>query len=1123
VVRASLHTSGNTGVVSLLRQGRVVQKLSLSPLFQSQTPIKSQMTTVSPHSDVSSNAETQYVDFASKDSDDVLSADSDFDFEELSERFVQEYREGKNPSVEEYAARYPEIAEEIKDLFPTLALLEEGSKRDSLSNYSTSVGGKGKIPPPIQRLKNYRIIRELGRGGMGVVYEAWDETLDRVVALKVTKIFPGEETQTIKRFQREARMAARLHHTNIMPVFGYDNVDDRFFYAMQLIDGVSLEQFLRLKEEEASQTIDSTHEVKRRLRARERRNATTRDDSVSSSEGEDSADERRVWGGFYDVLHRSGVSFETTQSALDANEPPRNKSNESNDDVSAQPSSLRHKSPTTSPNDDSEQAFEVSDQEQKTPPRFLWNRLRRLLFLEKRQLKFNARSIPGVGGIGAILPAPEKALLSVHIASYDYYQRIGDVGAQAARALDYAHRHDVVHRDIKPSNLIVDYEGVLWITDFGLAKSIHENDLTRQGQLVGTLRYLAPEALEGKFSPLSDVYSLGLTLYELLTFTPAFGETNYSKLLTQVAQGELVKPRRINPNIPIDLETIILKAIEHKPEKRYATAGELADDLQRFLDERPIRARRVGLLEQGWRWCKRNKLTASLSFLLLATIVISWGALTYITVSDNRKTHDLYEEKAAETVRAEKNLDLALQAFDQLFEKLGSQGDVKFDFLDDYSYFNPPEGEANVSEKDAGALESLLTFYDGFTKENENDQNLLFKAANAYANIGRLSKALGRSKVSVAFEKAYDLYLSSLQGVKDNAERLQTVLAMAQVVVALFEIDAPNDHPEELEEKCAYVIDELVNLPNHTEQCDSMIAQLRFERAVYRMYVVRFEADPTPGFFAPSRPASPTDRQRDEIQADFDAARARINVMSRNATLSVDQLTLASKFYGYYALWRLTLDDSEGARNLQTIGQEYAKALTIQAPREPRAVVAVFVQNVLRSVIEDHIRKTSFDLEEKEKLAQDFDEAKKEALKLIDSLVEEYPNSVQYGSFQIFVYFHYAKREALEGNLDAAGDLLKFADEKAQEFSKRRPDFSEFQFFLHLHSGAAELALREGRLDEAEKRLKIVKETLERLNETDSSKKDRRSVELTQRRQEYYQRLMDELAVKRETSSSNEQ
>ena len=124
---------------------------------------------------------------------------------------------------------------------------------------------------------------------------------------------------------------------------------------------------------------------------------------------------------------------------------------------------------------------------------------------------------------GEGLPTSEKGLLSVQITSSNYYQQVCDIGIQAANALEFAHRHNVLHRDIKPSNIILDKEGVVWITDFGLAKPIDDYSLTKQGRLVGSQRYLAPEvAKEYDYSPSSDLFALGLTLYELLTFTPAY-------------------------------------------------------------------------------------------------------------------------------------------------------------------------------------------------------------------------------------------------------------------------------------------------------------------------------------------------------------------------------------------------------------------------------------------------------------------------------------------------------------------------------------------------------------------------------------------------------------------------
>ena len=185
-------------------------------------------------------------------------AGAEIDLEELAERFVDEYRKGGRPSAQEYARQYPEFAQDILDLFPSLLLLEKGGESATLQSVSEGLGASGTAPPKFERLKNFRIIRELGRGGMGVVYEAWDETLDRPVALKVMKVFPGEKEQTIRRFQREARIAARLHHTNIVPVYGSDTVDDQFYYAMQLIEGESLEQYLRLRAKEASQAFDSS-------------------------------------------------------------------------------------------------------------------------------------------------------------------------------------------------------------------------------------------------------------------------------------------------------------------------------------------------------------------------------------------------------------------------------------------------------------------------------------------------------------------------------------------------------------------------------------------------------------------------------------------------------------------------------------------------------------------------------------------------------------------------------------------------------------------------------------------------------------------------------------------------
>ena len=173
-----------------------------------------------------------------------------------------------------------------------------------------------------------------------------------------------------------------------------------------------------------------------------------------------------------------------------------------------------------------------------------------------------------------------------------YWQSVARIGVQVAEALEYAHKQGILHRDIKPSNLLLDTRGTVWVTDFGLAKADDQQDLTHTGDILGTLRYMPPEAFEGKYDARGDIYSLGLTLYELLAFRPAFDEKDRGRLIRQVTHEEPPRLRRLNAEVPRDLETIVHKAIERDPGHRYATAGELAADLQRFLDDEPIQARR---------------------------------------------------------------------------------------------------------------------------------------------------------------------------------------------------------------------------------------------------------------------------------------------------------------------------------------------------------------------------------------------------------------------------------------------------------------------------------------------------------------------------------------------------
>jgi WD40 repeat protein len=188
---------------------------------------------------------------------------------------------------------------------------------------------------------------------------------------------------------------------------------------------------------------------------------------------------------------------------------------------------------------------------------------------------------------------------------------VARIGIQVAEALEYANRQGILHRDIKPSNLLLDNHGNVWVADFGLAKTSDADDLTHTGDILGTIRYMAPERFAGHCDARSDVYSLGLTLYELVALQPAFEASDRHTLIERVLHEEPERLKKRAPGVPRDLETIIAKATARDPAARYATAGALAEDLRRYVEDRPIRARRISPFERAWRWCRRNKVVAS--------------------------------------------------------------------------------------------------------------------------------------------------------------------------------------------------------------------------------------------------------------------------------------------------------------------------------------------------------------------------------------------------------------------------------------------------------------------------------------------------------------------------------
>ncbi len=228
------------------------------------------------------------------------------------------------------------------------------------------------------------------------------------------------------------------------------------------------------------------------------------------------------------------------------------------------------------------------------------------------------------------------------------FRSVAQIGRQVAEALAYAHARGVIHRDIKPSNLILDTSGVVWITDFGLAKGDDEG-LTHTGDVIGTVRYMAPERFRGEGDARADIYALGLTLYELLTLEPAFHSSDRLRLMEKIKSQDPPRPRAIDTRIPRDLETIVLKSIEKEPERRYATAGAMADDLRRFHEGEPIQARAVSSVERAVKWMRRRPYVA----MSLGLVGVLGFFLLLVQVRSNIKIERALEEAKFQQSKAE--------------------------------------------------------------------------------------------------------------------------------------------------------------------------------------------------------------------------------------------------------------------------------------------------------------------------------------------------------------------------------------------------------------------------------------------------------------------------------------
>ncbi len=471
---------------------------------------------------------------------------------EAIETYLAEAEEGEAPEPEVFAARYPDLSGDLLEALEGLALVRglvgEGS-------------GPGRSLEAGRRVAGYRIVRELGRGGMGVVYEAVHVDLDRPVALKVLGTHAAPDSTGRRRFLNEAKTAAGLHHTHIVPVFDVGQVGGLCYYAMQRIEGCGLDRVLKILRQDRSVAAGSGSHRK------SNRHTILEDDEAEAG--------------------LSGLSS-----------------------VNAGTISWRPGASSRS----------------RLHPR------------------------PGADVTPPFVPPKGTA----------YYRWVAAVGRQAAEALAHAHKRGVIHRDVKPSNLLVDARGTVWVADFGLARRLADPSLTQTDSLLGTPRYMSPEqAKTGPIDGRTDIYSLGATLYELLALRPPFDGRTAAELIHQIANREPLSPRRIDPRLPRDLETIVLKAMAKRPSDRYASAQDLADDLSRFLAFEPVQARRIGPLGRAWRFARRHPSLSTVST-LAAVVIVAVASWAHLSVVEQRN----------EALKAKDAREAAIRDKDRALDKL---------------------------------------------------------------------------------------------------------------------------------------------------------------------------------------------------------------------------------------------------------------------------------------------------------------------------------------------------------------------------------------------------------------------------------------------------------------------
>ncbi len=499
------------------------------------------------------------------------------------DQYLIDCEQGTRPDIESIIACNRDIEQPLRESFEALKLLR--SMDTDLPQLPTAL-----VSPVQNRLDDFELGEELGRGAAGIVYAARQVSLDQPVAVKVLAFCSALNSDRVERFYREATAAALLNHPHIVSVIGVGCCDRTHYYAMNRVNGASLD---------------------RRL----------------------------------DAIHTN-----------------------------------------------------------------------------------------------------DSAALAAPLVGEDRFQRIALFMADAADAIAHAHDAGIIHRDIKPSNLLLTDSGHVWVADFGLARIGREGDLTRSGELVGTLRYMSPEQASGRnelVDARTDIYALGATLYELVLLRPTFTDSDSASLLKAIQTSEPPTPRTLDRHVPKPLEIIIRRALRRTPSERYASAGEFAADLRRFAKGEPILASRVTLTERWVGFARDHAAAVAASFVL--AIVTLAASLTHNVIVSRLQT---------ETNRALKLSESDFKQARRAVDTLGADVARRLASI------------PGTTELRHDVLAETLGYYESFIADANEDPRLIVDVAKTRLKIAQLICASGSAFAES--NTAYEASVKSLRAVEQQ-------------------------------------------------------------------------------------------------------------------------------------------------------------------------------------------------------------------------------------------------------------------------------------------------------------------------------------------------------------------